>query len=197
MYQAGELLASLGHEVEETGPGLPGQDSLELFISVFGPNVALGISYGELLAGRPAGDDEIEPLSRAVFELAQRESSVAYLGAVAQLQALARGLVAFFAGYDLLLTPALAERPLAIGECDGLGERPLEDLERSGRFTPFTSLFNVTGQPAISVPIGFGEDNLPTGVQIVGKPLGEDTLLQVAAQIEAARPWAHQRPPER
>jgi len=54
----------------------------------------------------------------------------------------------------------------------------------------------VTGQPAITVPIGFGEDHLPTSVQIVGKPLGEDTLLQVAAQMEAARPWAHRRPPE-
>ena len=72
----------------------------------------------------------------------------------------------------------------------------MADLARSGAFTPFTALFNITGQPAISVPIGFGEDNLPTNVQIAGKPLGEDTLLQVAAQIEAARPWAHQRPPE-
>jgi len=195
MYQAGELLASLGHEVEETGPGLPGADSLRLFVGVFGPAVALGISHGELLAGRPPEEDEIEPLSRAIRDLAERTSSVAYLGAVAQMQALARGLVAFFAGYDLLLTPALAERPLPIGECNGLGEKPMEDLARSGRFTPFTSLFNVTGQPAITIPVGFGEDNLPTSVQIVGKPLGEDTLLQVAAQMETARPWAHQRPP--
>ena len=85
-----------------------------------------------------------------------------------------------------LLTPALAERPLEIGDCTGVGEQPLHDLARSGAFTPFTSLFNVTGQPAISVPIVFGEDNLPTNVQIVGKPLGEDTLLQVAAQMETA-----------
>ena len=197
MHQAGELLASLGHDVEETEPGMPGRDALRLFIGVFGPAVSLGISYGELLAGRPPEEDEIEPLSRAIHEQAQQITSVGYLGAVAQLQALARGLVAFFAGYDLLLTPGLAERPLAIGDCDGLGENPMADLARSGRFTPFTSLFNVTGQPAITVPIGFGEDHLPTSVQIVGKPLGEDTLLQVAAQMEAARPWAHQRPPER
>jgi amidase len=92
------------------------------------------------------------------------------------------------------MTPALAERPLAIGECNGLGEHPLRDLSRSGLFTPYTSLFNVTGQPAISLPVGFGADGLPTGVQIVGKPLNEDVLLQVAAQMEAANPWAHQRP---
>ena len=116
---------------------------------------------------------------------------------LAQLQALARGIVAFFAGYDLLLTPALAERPLAIGDCTGTGEDPMADLLRSGRFTPYTSLFNVTGQPALTVPVGFGDDGLPTSAQIVGKPLGEDTLLQVAAQIETARPWAQVRPPER
>jgi amidase len=113
-------------------------------------------------------------------------TSVGYLASVAQLQAIARGLVAFFAEYDLLLTPALAERPPAIGDCTGYGEDPMADLHRSALFTPFTALFNVTGQPAISVPLGFGDDGLPTAAQLVAKPLGEDTLLQVAAQMEAA-----------
>jgi amidase len=93
--------------------------------------------------------------------------------------------VAFFADYDVLLTPALAERPAPIGAIHGCGDDPLADLHRSGQFTPFTSLFNVTGQPAISVPVGLGDDGLPTNAQLVAKPLGEDTLLQVAAQIEA------------
>jgi amidase len=187
MQEAAELLAGLGHQVEEAAPSLPGPSSLDLFINAFGPAIALGISYGRLLAGRPPEEDEIEPLSRAVADLAHELDSVGYLAAVAQLQALARGLVAFFAGYDLLLTPALAERPLPIGECNGLGERPLEDLARSGRFTPYNALFNVTGQPAISVPMGLGPDGLPSAVQLVAKPLGEDTLLQVAQQIETAR----------
>jgi amidase len=188
METAGELLVSLGHEVEDAAPLLPDPDVMPLFIKVFGTAVSLQISYGELLAGRPPRDDEIEPLSRAVAEAAHDLDAVGYLGAVAQLQALARGIVAFFAEYDVLLTPALAERPLRIGECNGLGEDPMADLGRSARFTPYTSLFNVTGQPAISVPVGFGPDGLPTAVQLVAKPLGEDTLLQVAAQMEAARP---------
>jgi amidase len=186
MHQAGELLASLGHAVEHAAPAMPGGDALALFIQAFGPAVALGIGYGELLAGRAPEEDEIEPLSRAILELSQDLSSIGYLGAVAQLQALGRGLVAFFAEYDLLLTPALAERPLRIGECTGYGEDPMADLARSGRFTPFTALFNVTGQPAITVPLGFGDDGLPTAAQLVAKPLGEDTLLQVAAQMETA-----------
>jgi amidase len=194
MRVACDLLTALGHEVEEATPSMPGRDALRLFIGAFGPAVSLGISYGELLAGRPPGADEIEPLSSAIHEQSQQLTSVGYLGAVAQLQAVARGLVAFFAGYDILLTPALAERPLAIGDCNGVGEDPMADLARSGRFTPFTSLFNVTGQPALTVPIGFGEDKLPTSVQLVGRPLGEDTLLQIAAQMEAAQPWAQHRP---
>jgi amidase len=186
MHAAGELLSSLGHEVEAASPAMPGGDPLDLFIEVFGPQVSLGIMYGQLLAGRAPEDDEIEPLSRAIFERAQRLPSVNYLGAVAQLQAVARGLVAFFAEYDLLLTPALAERPVPIGEIHGCGDDPMADLVRSGHFTPFTSLWNVTGQPAISIPLGFGDDGLPTAAQLVAKPLGEDTLLQVGAQMEAA-----------
>jgi amidase len=191
---AAELLAALGHEVEEAQPAYPDPSVLEIFIQAYGPAVALGIGYGVLLAGRDPEDDEIEPLSRALYERALATPSIGYLGAVAQLQALARGIVAFFADYDVLLTPALAERPLRIGECNGLGENPMADLTRSGRFTPYGSLFNVTGQPAISVPVGFGPDGIPTNVQLVGKPLGEDTLIQLAAQIETAHPWMHQRP---
>jgi amidase len=195
MRAAGELLETLGHDVEEASPALPGPDALSLFVSAFGPLIALQVSYGTLLAGREPTDDEIEPLSRAIAGLAHGIDSVGYLAAVAQLQALARGIVAFFAEYDLLLTPVLAERPLVIGECNGLDkENPLEALNRSGRFTPYTALFNVTGQPAISIPVGFAEDGMPLGVQLVAKPLGEDTLLQVAAQMEAARPLEKRTP---
>ena len=185
---AGELLEALGHDVVEATPAFPGPDALPLFVRAFAPAVTLQISYGSLLAGRDPEGDDIEPLSRAVAELAHATDSVAYLAAVAQLQAVARGLVAFFAEYDLLLTPVLAERPLRIGECHGMMEPPLSALDRAGRFGPYTALFNVTGQPAISLPAGWGDDGLPTGIQLVAKPLGEDTLLQVAAQMEAARP---------
>jgi amidase len=186
MHAAGELLSALGHHVESAAPALPGSDAIALFEEVFGPPVSLGIMYGQLLAGREPEEDEIEPLSRALYERAKRLSSIGYLGAIAQLQAVARGIVAFFADYDLLLTPALAARPAPIGTIHGSGDDPLADLHRSGQFTPFTSLFNVTGQPAISLPVGLGDDGLPTSVQLVAKPLGEDTVLQVAAQIEAA-----------
>jgi amidase len=194
VHEAAAVLRELGHEVEEASPSLPDHDSLEIFIDVFGPQVSLGIAFGEMLAGRPPEEDELEPLSRAVMERARALPATGYLTALAQLQALARHTVAFFADYDLLLTPLLATRPLPIGELHGCGEEPMEDLRRSGRFAPYTALFNVTGQPAISIPMGFGEDGLPTAVQLVGHPLGEETLLQVAARLEIARPWAAHRP---
>jgi amidase len=194
MRETGELLASLGHDVVEASPSLPGKETLRIFTGVFGPAIALGIAYGEQLAGRPPEEDEIEPLSRALSDISRQMSSVEYLAGLAQLQAMARGVIAFFAEYDVLLTPALAERPLAIGECNGLGENPMEDFTRSGDFTPYTALFNVTGQPAISLPAGFGEDGLPTNAHLVAKPLGEDTLLQLASQLEAARPRDGRRP---
>src|ERR671922_1138354 len=86
MRAAGELLAALGHEGEEASPAWPGGGALGVFLKAFGPAVSLGISYGELLAGRPPEEDEIEPLSRAVFDLARELTSVGYLGAIAQLQ---------------------------------------------------------------------------------------------------------------
>jgi amidase len=195
LHSAAALLRDLGHEVVEASPALPANDSLEIFLQVFGPGIAMGVGLGERLAGRPADEDEIEPMSRAVLDMARALPSTGYLTAVAQLQLLARGTVAFFADYDLLMTPVLAVRPLPIGELHGCGDDPLADLRRSGTFAPYTALFNVTGQPALSLPVGFGEDGLPTAVQLVGHPLGEETLLQVASQIESARPWADRRPP--
>jgi amidase len=194
LRDAAETLSDAGHEVEDASPALPSPDWLEIFIDVFAPHVALGVALGETLAGRPPHDDEIEPLSRAVMERARALPSTGYLTALAQLQALARHTVAFFADYDILLTPVLASRPLRIGELHGCGDDPMDDLRRSGRFAPYTAMYNMTGQPAISIPIGFGEDGLPTAVQLVGHPLAEETLLQVAAQIERARPWAAHRP---
>ena len=194
--EAAGILAELGHEVVEGTPPFPAPDSLEVFLQVFGPGVALAVLSGELIAGRAAGEDDIEPLSRARRRVRPRPALHGLPGG-AQLAA-GRG-----AGHRRVLRrprrPAHsgARRPASspIGELHGCGEEPLADLLRSGEFAPFTALFNVTGQPAISVPLGFGEDRLPSAVQLVGRPLAEDTLLQVAGQLEQARPWAQHVPP--
>ena len=184
LREAAGILSGLGHEVVEATPPMPPHDELGVFLDVFGANVAMGVAAAERLAGRAAGEDDIEPLTRAVFDHASALPSHAYVAAVARLEQHARALVAFFAHYDVLLTPTLAGSPVPIGQLHGCGERPLEDLRRSATFAPFTAVWNFTGQPAISVPMGVGSDGLPTSVQLVGRPLGEARLMQVARQLQ-------------
>jgi amidase len=117
------------------------------------------------------------------------------MGATVQLQAFARRLVAFLEPYDALLTPALAERPLPLGTLDTAAPEPMSTFTRSGLFTPFTPVFNASGQPGISLPLFEGEDGLPLAVQLVGRPAGESALLALAAQLERALPWAQRRAP--
>jgi amidase len=116
------------------------------------------------------------------------------MAAATQLQGFARRLITFLAPYDVLLTPALAERPLPLGTLDPGAPDPMSTFTRSGLFTPFTPIFNATGQPGISVPLYEGSDGLPLGVQMVGRPAGEAQLLALATQLEAAQPWAERRP---
>ena len=98
-------------------------------------------------------------------------------------------------GFDLLLTPTLAEPPVLLGTFDSPPENPLAGLMRAASFTPFTPPFNVTGQPAISLPGAQARQGLPIGVQLVAAYGREDVLLRVAAQLEDADPWANRCPP--
>jgi amidase len=191
---AAELLRSLGHEVEEVDP--PWQDDAvrELFGVVFSSHIALSIAYSGRVAGREPTAEDMEAMSWAIFSMVQKLGAIQYMGAEVALQAFARRLVSFLQPYDALLTPALAERPLALGTLDPDAPDPMATFRRSGLFTPFTPVFNATGQPGISLPLYEGEDGLPLGVQIIGRPAGEAQLLALAAQLESACPWAARRP---
>jgi amidase len=190
-----DALVELGHEVDAVQGDLPGADTLPLFLTVFGANIALSVAHAQLLAGREAGPDDIEPLSRKMLERAQATNSVEYLGTVAVLQAISRQVVSLWADCDLMLMPALAERPPRVGDITGFGDDdPMDAFDRAVQFAPYAGLFNATGQPAIVVPAGVADDGMPVAVQLVGRPLAEDTLLQVARQLEVARPWADLRP---
>lgn len=191
---AARHLSALGHDVEAVEVAFPGEETLPLFLGVFGANIALGIAHAQVLAGREAGPDVIEPLSRTMLERALATNVIEHLGAMAALQGLSRRVVALWADCDVMLMPALAERPVRIGEITGTVE---DAMERAIAFAPYAGLFNVTGQPAIVVPSGFGDDGLPSAVQLVGRPLAEDTLLQLARQLETVAPWANARPAPR
>jgi amidase len=194
---AADLLDSLGHQVEEVDPPWKGQDLLRAFTLVFGTPVALGMWFGGQVTGREPSAELVEPLSWTIWEGGRERTPLDYLLARTRLTAASRAIVALWSDYDAVLTPALAQRPVRIGEIDACSAEPWEDFHRSGEFTPYTAIFNVTGQPAVSLPLFHGDDGLPLGVQLAGRPGGEGQLLSLAAQLEAARPWAGRRPGQR
>jgi amidase len=112
-----------------------------------------------------------------------------------QLQAFARAIVVWATPYDAILTPALAQPPVPIGALDPCGPDPMGTFCRSGEFTPYSAIANVTGTPAIALPLYERDDGLPLAVQLIGRPAQEGALLALAAQLEAALPWNGRRAP--
>jgi len=192
--RAAALLEDLGHTVDEVTPPWQSDDIPGLFGEYFAAHIAVSVYYATIASGRsePRADD-MEPLSWALWQQASELSAVRFQVLQTQLQARMRGLITFLEPYDALLTPALAKRPLTLGELDAAAPAPLETFVRSGYFTPFTPIFNASGQPAIALPLFHGEDGLPLGVQLAGRPAGESTLLALGAQLEAAAPWSSRR----
>jgi len=190
------LLEELGHHVEEVDAPWKGADLLPTFSVLWAANVSTSITHGQLVTGTDPTAENIEPLSMWLYETGQSITAPQYVMAVAQLQAFARGVIAFWNDFDILLTPSLGKLPVKHGEVDPCGENPAFEFKKSGEFTPFTAGINVTGQPAISVPVGQSAEGLPLGTQLIGAPLAEGTLLAVARQLEEARPWADRLAPE-
>ena len=145
--------------------------------------------------GREIRQQDVEPLTWASAELGRSVAASAYVGALATMHDWTRRVASWWEeGFDLLLTPTLAEPPPLLGELAGTNP-PVEAWRRNGEVVPFTPLFNVTGQPAISLPLHWSAEGLPVGVQLVAAYGREDLLIRVAAQLEQAQPWADRLPP--
>ena len=183
LTDAAELLAELGHDVREATPPWREADLFDKFIAVWQVGPAL----------HPVDAALLTPLNRGLVESARTTSAADYARAVGSLQTIARRIVSFWSEVDIVVTPTLALPPVPIGwqkEVEG----PIEQLLRNTEFTPFTAIANLTGQPAMSLPLHWKETGLPIGVQAIGPPAGDALLLSLAAQIEAARPWRDRRP---
>jgi amidase len=194
---AAALLDGLGHEVSEVTAPWSDLGLLAQFTQAFGPLISMGTLYGSRLAGRAPTAADVEPLTWAMWEHSQNLNVLDYLSAQDRLEGLARSLVEWMAAFDVVLTPALGMRPVAIGEIHGRGPDPWRHYERSALFTPYTAIVNVTGQPAISLPLYAGDDGLPLAVHVIGPPAREELLLALATQLEAALPWAGREAPDR
>jgi len=147
----------------------------------------------EAALGRPIGDAEIEPRNAAYRQAGRALGAVEYLEARLWIGQWARRMASWWQDFDLLLTPTLGGPPPELGWFTAAG--PQAEGRRIGSFIPYTAQFNMTGQPAVSLPLHWTPDNLPVGVQLVAAYGREDVLIRVASQLEQAAPWADKLPP--
>lgn len=191
------VLAELGHHVEEAAPqGIDDPDFTLNFITVYAGFAEWCLEDTARRTGRQVDDSGCEPGLWALAEMSRATSPGRYVLAVQGLHRYSRAVRSFWEvdGFDLLLTPTIPELPLTLGQFQATAEEPLAPVFRSATVVPFTAPFNVTGQPAASVPMHWSAEGLPVGVQLVGGYGREDVVLAVSAQLEQARPWAERRP---
>ena len=196
LEDAVRLCEQLGHVVEERWlPPITPEVGAAIG-STFGAAVAWIIAYWIRKLGREPRNDELEPLTRGFWELGRTMSAADYLMGLERLRAYSREVAQFFEQFDMWLTPALAQPPPQIGEMLGTEADPFAGLQRSSQFVAFPGIVaNITGNPAMSVPLYWNADGLPIGVHFLGRFGDEATLFRLAAQLEAARPWVARRPP--
>jgi amidase len=183
--EASALLASLGHEVEDMVMPL-GPDVVPFFETLW-------YAYAMLTPVDPAQEHMLLPLTRYLRERGRATSAPDLFFAQGYLQFVTRPAVATLSAYDAILTPTLALPPRPVGWFDEVD--PAENFERQKRFTPWTALYNVSGQPAVNVPLHWTADGLPIGVMLAGRMGDEGLLISLSAQLEEARPWKDRHPP--
>ncbi len=181
---ASTLLADIGHEIEDVQ--LPfGQDAVPMF-------EYLWYSMATLAPINPDQEDELLPLTRYLRARGLKVTAAELFFAEAYLQASTRAALTVLNNYDAFLTPTLASPPVPVGYFDEVD--PAENFERQKRFTPYTALYNISGQPAVNLPLYWNGDGLPIGVMLAGRIGDEATLISLSAQVEAARPWRDRHP---
>ncbi|HYD50588.1 MAG TPA: amidase family protein, partial [Terriglobales bacterium] len=195
--RAARALEQLGHSVEESHPeAMADGEATRAFVAVVACSVARTLDVLGERVGHPPTANEVEPLTWALAELGRHFAAPRYLAAVESVHALGRRMASWWdQGFDLLITPATGQPPPRIGELVPHPERVFEDYARSAPYGMFTSIFNLTGQPAISLPVHRTEGGLPVGAQLVAAYGREDLLIRVAAQLEQALPWRERRAP--
>ncbi|MDJ0852677.1 MAG: amidase family protein [Myxococcota bacterium] len=191
------LLQGLGHHVEESHPAALEEAELgEHFSAVVMAHAARNHEEIAELLKRRLGPDDFEAYTWSLMEHGRELSAARYIAACDWLQTWTRRVASWWAdGFDLLLTPTIAEPPPPLGTVSSAAGPPEEVLERVLGLIPFTPAYNVTGQPAISLPLHWSESGLPVGVQLVAALGREDLLIAVAARLEEAQPWLERRPP--
>ena len=192
--QTGRLLERAGHAVEWSSPVLDG--AFHGFTAVMAAGVARDLERWSERTGDPIGPDDVEPANWAMAEGGRMVTGAQYLAALEAMNDYSRRVAGWWAddGFDVLVTPTVTQPPPKLGLMAPLAD-PGEALTLMGEMVQFTVPWDVTGQPAVSLPLHWTPDGLPVGVQLVAAYGREDLLLRVASQLEQAAPWAERRPP--
>ena len=192
--EAATLCADLGHDVTEATPALAADTITQAFLTVWSAGTAWSIDDWARRTDQTPSPERFEPLTWGLYEMGTGRRAADYLLAIQDLQRVARQIAHFFVQYDVWLSPTLAEPPPSLGSFDAAPDNPMQGLLRAMQFVPFTPIFNATGQPAMSLPLFWNQENVPVGVQFAGRFGDEATLFRLAAQLEQARPWAGRWP---
>jgi amidase len=192
--RAGRFLESLGHQVEHVE--LPELDAPidDAFGTVMMVAVARDLARWAERTGVEMTADDVEPGNRFLAQMGATVTGVDYAGAIERMQAWSRRVAAWWEHHDILVTPTSPEPPLLLGELAPERSEPSVS-DRMGSLVTFAIPFDITGQPAISLPLHWTDDNLPIGVQLAAAYGREDVLLRVSAQLEQAAPWHDRHPP--
>lgn len=197
VQKAAKLLDDLGHHVEEADPPLDIVPMMQAWVRIAACGTALAVRQKVAARGEPLDPDEVEGITRGALALAKTISGADYLEAVHRVHGFGRDIAGFFEGYDLLVTPTLAEPPAKVGRFTPDHEDFVDHrLGPTGilPYSPFTAAFNASGQPAMSVPLHWNAEGLPIGVHISGRSGADETLMALARELEVAAPWFNKRP---
>jgi amidase len=183
---ASALLVALGHDVEDVPPPLA-RDAVPVFETCWAVLTALSVVP-------PEAETLLRPLTRWLSARGRGVSGPEFGLAIGELRRVAAGALTALAPYDAVLTPTLAVPPLPVGAIRD-DDDPSADFEAQKAFTPWTSAWNVTGMPAVSLPLHWTPDGLPVGVMLAARPAEEELLISLSAQVESAAPWHDRHPP--
>ena len=196
VHKTAKLLESLGHHVEPGFPDIFSDNEIgRTFSMLWSTNMGTAIRRFSQALGREMTPNDIEAMNWAQAEFAKGVNGVDFSLAQASSIQFRRAIQSWWTkGWDLLLTPTLSAPPLPVGSMPNNPERPMTPLMTAGSWVAFTSQFNISGQPAISLPLHRTAEGLPVGMQLAAAYGREDVLIRVASQLEQAAPWAHLTP---
>ena len=190
-----KLCESLGHHVVEASPQPDNEALSEAIGVIISANVALTLQQRADALGTEVTPDVVEHITYRMYENGKEFSADQYAKATLINHQAGRVLGNFMEEYDLILSPVLAKPPVKIGEIDMSSPDIATYIERLSSYSSFTGLYNQTGQPSISLPLGFSDNDLPIGSMFTSKFGDDELLISIASQIEKAEPWAGKKPP--